>query len=164
MAYRFEAPHLPFPLSGRLARDLCPIVAPAILHVPDTGKKLSASSSVATQLVGYDHSRHVSQTLQELEEEALCCPLVAAFLHQDVKYVAVLIDRPPQVTTLAVDGDEDFVEEPRITGPSLTPSQGSSIGATELETPLPDRLSWLTVMPRSASRSWTSRKLRQNRW
>ena len=42
--------------------------------------------------------------------------------------------------TLAVDGDEDFVEEPRIAWPSLAAAQGSSVGAPELETPLPDRL------------------------
>ncbi len=140
MAHRFEPPHLPFSLSGRLVRDLVPVVEPSILNVPDIRQKLSASCPVATQLVGYDHSRHVSQTLQELDEEPLCRPLVAAFLHQDIEYVAVLIDCPPEVTTLAVDADEDFVEEPRITWPSLAATQGSSVGAPKLETPLPDRL------------------------
>ena len=64
----------------------------------------------------------------------------AATLHQDVESIAVLIERPPEITTLAVDSDEYFVEEPRIAWPSLPLAQGSSIGASELETPLPDRL------------------------
>ncbi len=123
MAHRFEPSHLPFSLSGRLVRDLRPVVAPLILHVPDIRQKLSASCPVATQLVGYDHARHVAYTLQEFHEEALCRPLVTAFLHQNVEYIAVLIDRPPEVTTLAVDADEDFVEEPRITWSPLAATQ-----------------------------------------
>ena len=78
------------------------------------------------------------------ESFARRCPfsggMVAASPYQDVEYIAVLIDRPPQVMTLAVDGDEDFVEEPRIAWPFLAAAQGSSVGAPELETPLPDRL------------------------
>ena len=67
------------------------------------------------------------------ESFARRCPfsggMVAASPYQDVEYIAVLIDRPPEVTTLAVDGDEDFVEEPRIAWPSLVAAQGSSVGA-----------------------------------
>ena len=129
MAHRLEPPHLPFSLSGRLVRDLRPVVAPASLHMRHAWQHFFTGGSIATQLVGYDHARHVAYTLQEFHEEALCRPLVTAFLHQNVEYIAVLIDRPPKVTTLAVDGDEDFVEEPRIAWPSLVAAQGSSVGA-----------------------------------
>jgi hypothetical protein len=35
-------------------------------------------------------------------------------LHQDVKHMAVLVDRPPQVVTLFIDGQEDFIKVPLI--------------------------------------------------
>ena len=45
--------------------------------------------------------------------------LVSVACDQNVEHIAVLINRAPEVTTLDVDGDEDFVEEPRIAWPFL---------------------------------------------
>lgn len=109
MPFGFEVSDLPFPLARRLVRDLRSVVAPAILNVPHARQKLSSSRSIAAQLVGSDHVRHVAQTLEQLAEEALSRPLVSALVHQDVEDIAVLIDCAPQVTTLAIDADEDFV-------------------------------------------------------
>ena len=57
--------------------------------------------------------------LQPVDLAALSGSLVSVACDQNVEYIAVVIDRAPEVTTLAVDGDEDFVEEPLITWPFL---------------------------------------------
>ena len=57
--------------------------------------------------------------LQPVDLAALSGSLVSVACDQNVEYIAVVIDRAPEVTTLDVDGDEDFVEEPRIAWPFL---------------------------------------------
>ena len=41
---------------------------------------------------------------------------MSARLDQNIEYVAVLVDRPPQIMKFAVDADEDLVEVAFVTG------------------------------------------------
>jgi hypothetical protein len=65
-------------------RVLGPIVEVSALSVLDTGKQLTLSDAVASQLFGHDHSRHILQTLQKPPEEALRGVGIASSLNEDV--------------------------------------------------------------------------------
>ncbi len=70
--------------------------------------------AVAFQLVRDQAKRNLCLTLQELEKEALRCTTVAPRLDEDIDHVAVLIDGPPEILPLALNGDKDFVNVPSI--------------------------------------------------
>src|SRR5215469_14067377 len=59
-------------------------------------------------------------------------------LHQDVNYVAVLIDRAPEILQVAVDSKEDFVQMPVVPEPALSSLQLVDIICAELLAPQPD--------------------------
>ena len=61
------------------------------------------AAPVAGELVGHQHPRHVPQALEQSAEELLGGLGIPARLDQDVEYVAVLVDRAPQVVDFAVD-------------------------------------------------------------
>jgi hypothetical protein len=48
--------------------------------------------------------------------------------------MALLIDRPPQVVPLAMDGEEDFIQMPLIARPGAPPSELIGIGLSEFPT------------------------------
>ena len=119
--------------------------------------------TVAAQLVGHQTRWLLSLTLQEFPNESPSRAPVPAGLDEEVDQVTVLIDGAPQILALTVDRDEDFVQEPRIAESPLTPLQPPSIVGTDF--PHHWRMvSYDTRMPRSASKSSTSRKLRQYLW
>ena len=74
------------------------------------------SDAVAGQLVGDDHPRHILHSLEQPAEELCGGVAVSTGLDQHIEYVAVLVDRPPQVVLTAVDADEDLVEMPLVAG------------------------------------------------
>ncbi len=106
LARRFESLHLPLSSPGRPMRVLCPIVKIAALSMLDARKHLTLSHTVAPQLVGHEHPRHILQTLQQSLEEALRSGGIAPGLHQDVEHDAILIDGAPEIVLHALDPDE----------------------------------------------------------
>ena len=102
----------------------------------DLRKQLAFRHAVAPQLVGYDHPRHVVQTLQQAPEETLGCFPVAAFLNQDVDHHAILIHGAPKIVLHALDPDEHLVQVPLISRPwpSVTQAVGKAL-AEFLEPP-----------------------------
>ena len=64
--------------------------------------------------------------------------LVAAALHQNVEHVIVVIDSAPQVMTLAIDRQEDFIQMPFVTRARPAVLQLIGVVLPKLETPLPD--------------------------
>ena len=123
---RFEPLHLPFSSSRRSMRVLGTVVEIATLSVLDTGQQLASSHTIASQLVGDDHSRHVLQTLQQPPEEALGGFGIASVLNEDVEHNAVLIDGTPEIMLHALDPDEHFVEVPLVARPR--PAAAQAIG------------------------------------
>jgi len=63
MPMRLETTHLSFPLSGRLARHLGPVVFPFPLRVFDSGRNLPAGCAKAAQLIGNHLVWALTQTL-----------------------------------------------------------------------------------------------------
>ena len=95
---------------------------------------------VAAQIVGDQHPGHVLQVLQKLAKKPGCSLGVAPGRDQDIQYVAVLVDRPPQVVGLAVDLDEYLVKVPLVARLGPPAAQPIGVGLTELPSPLADSL------------------------
>ena len=64
LAWRFESPHLAFPLPGRLVRDLGPVVESLVLPMLDIRHDLRLRGAVTLQFVRDQHSRRVPQSLE----------------------------------------------------------------------------------------------------
>ena len=78
------------------------------------------------------------QALEQFAEELLGGQRVSARLHQDVKHIAVLVDRTPQVPLCAVDLHKHLIQVPLIAGAGAPPAQLVGVGLPELGTPGPD--------------------------
>jgi hypothetical protein len=61
------------------------IVEVAALSMLDVRRQASLHHSIASQLVGYDHSRHLLQALQQSLEEPLSGFPIAPLLDQDIE-------------------------------------------------------------------------------
>ena len=72
----------------------------------DTGKQMTLSDAVASQLVSHDHPRQILQAFQQSSEEALGGVGIAPVLNKDVEHNAILIHGTPKVVLHALDPDE----------------------------------------------------------
>ena len=111
---RLETSHATFSFPRRLMRRLCAIVGSLVAYVLDCGQYLRLGGGIAAKFVGNYGSRHILQLPQQLAKGLLGSSSVAAWLHQNIQYLAVLIDGTPQILELAVDGEVDFIEVPTI--------------------------------------------------
>jgi hypothetical protein len=60
-------------------------------------------------------------------------------LHEDVDHVTILIYSPPKILALSVDGDEEFIQIPRVAETTLAAFQATRILTSEFSTPLANR-------------------------
>jgi hypothetical protein len=90
------------------------IVQALVLAVLHARKELAFRCSVAGQLVGGDHPWHVVQAFEQFAEELLGSVLVASALHQDIQYIAILINGPPQRVPLPIDCEKDLIQMPFV--------------------------------------------------
>src|SRR6267142_5187112 len=95
----------------------------AMLH---SWQELVLGRPIALPLIRDHHARDIPHALEQLAEEFLGRGLMATPLHENVQDMAVLIDRPPQIMTLALDCQKDLIEMPRIPGlrPAVVPLIG----------------------------------------
>jgi hypothetical protein len=61
------------------------------------------SAWAAAQLASDDGTRNVLKAFQQFAKELLGGFLVRAWLHEDIKHVAILVDCTPEILQLAVD-------------------------------------------------------------
>ena len=101
----------------------------------DTGKQMTLSDAVASQLVSHDHPRQILQAFQQPSEEALGGVGIAPVLNKDVEHNAVLIHGTPKVVLHALDPDEHLVEVPLVPWPR--PAAAQAIGKALAEFPAP---------------------------
>jgi hypothetical protein len=57
-------------------------------------------------------------------------------MNSNIQDVAVLIDRPPQIVTFAVDGEEDLIQMPLIARPGPSAPQLIGVGLPEFPAPI----------------------------
>src|ERR1700682_5725398 len=91
-----------------------PIVQPALLLMLHRRHDFCHGCRVAAQLVGDDGTWDVLKAFQQLAKELLGGFLVPAWLHEDIKHVAILVDCTPEILQLAVDREQDFIEMPSV--------------------------------------------------
>ena len=91
---RLEASHLSLSLSGRLVRDLSPIVGVLSSVVGHGRHQPAMRCCVAAQLVGNETPGLASLCGQQPVEEALSGQPIPTRLDEDVDRVAVLVDCP----------------------------------------------------------------------
>ena len=88
LAGRLEAPHLAFPLPGRLMRDLGAVVRVPIRTVDDGGHG-GARQRIAAELVRDETARLATLSLQQFAEEPHGRWSIATRLHKDIDHVTV---------------------------------------------------------------------------
>ena len=98
-------------------------------------KQRALSDTVASQLVGHDHTRDILKALQQPSKESFGCFGIAPRLNEDVHHDAVLIHGTPEIMLHAVDPDEHLIKVPLVTGPRTTVAQADGEALAELLAP-----------------------------
>src|SRR4029077_12585463 len=137
---RFESLHLALAAACRTMRVFRAIVQISALSMFSLWKQLTLSHTVASQLIGHDHARHILKAFQQPSEESLCCFGIPPWLNEDVEHNALLIHGAPQIVLHSLDPDKHFVEVPFVSWPGPTAAQTAGKGLAELLAPAPDRL------------------------
>jgi hypothetical protein len=113
----------------------------------------SDSRTVADELVRDDEPRLVRTAVQDASQEAFGGLLVPSLLDQASPHDSGLVDGPPQPVTLAAELEPQLVEVPLCRRGELV------VGRARPRTLDPTGVhpwrsaAWLTMLPRSASRS-----------
>jgi hypothetical protein len=107
---RFEPLHLPLSSSRWSMRVFSPIIQISALSVLDVRKQLTLGDAVAPQLVSHNHPRLIMQALQQPLEEARGSLAITPGLNEDVEHNAMLIHGAPEIMLLALDADENYVD------------------------------------------------------
>src|SRR5437867_8740057 len=95
-------------------------------------------SCIASQLIGNDHTRNVPHDLEQLTEKLPRRSLIAPRLHKNIQYLAILVNRAPQILQLTVEANEHFIEMPSIAESSAMRTNPLAVQRTELQTPFSD--------------------------
>jgi hypothetical protein len=109
LSWRLEPRHPPLALARRLVgifRAIIPIAMRPMFH---TGQPLACRRLIAPQPIGHDQPWHVREPLEQLADECLGSLCIPPMLHEHVEEMSVLIHRPPQIMTLLVEGEKDFI-------------------------------------------------------
>ena len=72
-------------------------------------------------------------------KEALSGSTISTLGDQNIDHVSILIDGPPKIEALTLDGDEEFIDMPGVAESALFPTQSAGIGRSEFLTPVSDR-------------------------
>src|SRR5215467_4299419 len=119
-------------------RILTAVVEVATLPVFHAGQYLALRGTVALELVRNDYPRHVLQALQQLAKKLLRRLLIAPALHEDVKHVIVLVDSPPQVMPLTLNGKKYLIQVPLVARSRAPVTELIGVVLPKLPAPLTD--------------------------
>src|SRR5712692_3649390 len=82
---------------------------------------------------------YVLQSLEPLAKKLRRRLLIASALHKNVKHVIVLVDSPPQVMPLPIDGEKHLIQVPLVARPPAPVTELIGVVLPKLPTPLADR-------------------------
>jgi len=100
-------------------------------HIPDRFE-------IAAQLVR-DHDTGFTEPVDQPCQETPCSLGVSLWLNENIKHVAVRVDRPPEPVFSAVDRDDDLIQVPFVgRGRSVTHDTIGKVAAKAVH-PFPDR-------------------------
>jgi hypothetical protein len=115
------------------------VVEIAVLPMFHTGQHLALSRTVALEPIRNEHTGCVLAPCEQLPEEFLRGLLVAAALHQDIQYMAVVIHGPPEIVPLTTNREKHLIQVPLVTRSGAPPAELIGIGLPKLLAPLPNR-------------------------
>jgi hypothetical protein len=95
----------------RIFGTIVQIAALSMLHALE---HFSLRSAIARKFIGDEDTWDVSATLKQLAEKLLRRSFVPSTLHENIKYVAILIDGAPQIMPLPVNLQKPFVAVPFV--------------------------------------------------
>ena len=98
-------------------------------------------NSIAAQFIGHDLPGFAAMRSQQTPEEALSSSPIPFDLKKYIDHFSVLVNSRPQVVLLAIDPDEDFIDEEGVAIASVDSFQASGINGFELDTPKLDSFS-----------------------
>ncbi len=120
--------------------DFYPIVFVLTCSMYNGRKDLPMCSRITPKFVGDQLPGRLSLMFQGPTKEAFRGSTISTLGNQNIDHISILIDCPPKIEALILDGDEEFIDVPGVAEPPLLPPQISSIGRTELQTPIPNSL------------------------
>ena len=111
---RLEPAHLALALPRRLMRDLRSVVLVLLRAVYDRRHHGAVCRGVAAQLIRNQPARRPALIFQQFPEETGGRLAITPRLDEDVDEVTVLVNRPPEIPTSALDLHKQLVEKPSI--------------------------------------------------
>jgi hypothetical protein len=78
------------------------------------------------------------QAFEQLAEKLLRRLLIASALHEDVEHMIVLVDSPPQVMPLTLNGEKYLIQVPLVTRSRAPVTELIGVVLPKLPTPLAD--------------------------
>src|SRR6516162_4565240 len=122
-----KALHRPLSPSQGQMRILGPVVEALVRAMLDRRHDLASGGGIGAELVGDDAPGRTALLLEKTRQQALCRLGVASRLEDFIEDIAVLIDRPPQPTLAAADGDDDLVGMPDVAATQLLALEATGI-------------------------------------
>ena len=119
--------------------DFCPIVFVLACSMDHGREDVPMCSRITLKLVGDQLPGCWSLMFQHLTKEAFSGSTISTLGDQNIDHVSILIDGPPKIEALTLDGDEEFIDVPDVAESSLFPTQSSGVGRSEFLTPASDR-------------------------
>ena len=123
---------------GMSVRSLGAIIQPFVLAMFDPANQVRLRGTVRSELVRDDHAR-LAPGLEQFPEKAHRGHLGPPGLDQNVRNIAVCIDRPPKPNLLAFDRHHDLIKIPFVRKMRPVPPDFCGKPDTETRHPIPDR-------------------------
>ncbi len=139
VADRFEPAHLIFALPCRLMRALRSVVLVLLRAVYDRRHHGTVRRGIGAQLVCDEPARRAALTFQQFPKETRGRLSSTPGLDEDVNDVTVLVNRPPEIPTPALNLHTELIQIPDVAQPTATAPQSPRVVEPERLTPLPNR-------------------------
>ena len=95
---------------------------------------------IRSQPVGHNPARRKAVPLKQLHHEFLSGLCIPSALDEEIEYLALVVDRPPESVLIAADRNHHFIEVPMIARSRPRTADISRDRWSELQEPPPDRL------------------------
>ena len=110
-----------------------------MVDVIHRGHDRTMSCIIALEFVGHQPPGFSPLAFDEKAEKPFSRALLGTALHEDINDITILIDRSPEILSLALNRDKDFVDVPGIAQWSLLFFELARKIRPKLLTPLPNR-------------------------
>ena len=117
VSWGLEPLHPPLSLTGGLVRIFRAVIQGPVLAMFYAGQELSPGCPIALELIGDEPPWYIRQPFEEFAKEPFGRSLIATGLDQDIENIAMVIDRPPEVVPLAMNGQKYLIQMPLIAWP-----------------------------------------------